>query len=330
MIKVLVVEDDAGLREALIDTLALADIEAVAADSAQQALLALQRNKVDLIVSDVQMADGDGFALLHAVRRQWPNLPLLLMTAYANVNDAVRAIREGATDYLAKPFAPQVLVNMVSRYAPQHRDDWVNPVVADNRSRELLAQLVVGEVVLAGDFADQQRRGDAVAGGGHEHLRVGLGVGLALLAGLLLGGGGHVAGLDLDQARRQLDAAVGGDQLGGHFGAQALHQGALELALEVGADFLAELVDLAALDAEAADERGIDEIGKPLGEHEHSGKKRDRALRPPPNLQGISSAARGERLTPAIPAPTASAAACRSRPCPEAGNKKPRSFPTRA
>lgn len=139
MIRVLVVEDDAGLREALVDTLALADIDALEASSAQQALLLLQRQKVDLIVSDVQMADGDGFALLHGVRRQWPNLPLLLMTAYANVNDAVRAMREGATDYLAKPFAPQVLVNMVSRYAPQHHDDWVSPVVADNRSRELLA-----------------------------------------------------------------------------------------------------------------------------------------------------------------------------------------------
>ncbi|MBQ1783410.1 MAG: sigma-54-dependent Fis family transcriptional regulator [Gammaproteobacteria bacterium] len=142
MITILVVEDDAGLREALVDTLELAHFAVLTAASGSEALGVLRGHSVDLIVSDVQMADGDGFALLHAVRRQWPQLPILLMTAYATIDDAVRAMREGATDYLAKPFAPQVLVNMVSRYAPQPRTDRVDPVVADERSRELLALAV--------------------------------------------------------------------------------------------------------------------------------------------------------------------------------------------
>ncbi len=45
-------------------------------------------------------------------------MPVLLMTAYANINGAVRAMRDGAIDYLAKPFAPEVLLNQVSRYVP--------------------------------------------------------------------------------------------------------------------------------------------------------------------------------------------------------------------
>ncbi|MCA6720492.1 MULTISPECIES: sigma-54-dependent transcriptional regulator [Vibrio] len=137
--KVLIVEDDEGLREALVDTLALAGYEWLEADCAEDALLKLKSNTVDIVVSDVQMAGMGGLALLKSIKQNWPNLPVLLMTAYANIEDAVSAMKDGAIDYMAKPFAPEVLLNMVSRYAPIKSDDNGDAIVADEKSLRLLA-----------------------------------------------------------------------------------------------------------------------------------------------------------------------------------------------
>ncbi len=137
--KVLIVEDDEGLREALVDTLALAGYEWLEADCAEDALVKLKSNAVDIVVSDVQMAGMGGLALLKNIKQNWPNLPVLLMTAYANIEDAVSAMKDGAIDYMAKPFAPEVLLNMVSRYAPIKSDDNGDAVVADEKSLRLLA-----------------------------------------------------------------------------------------------------------------------------------------------------------------------------------------------
>ena len=137
--KVLIVEDDEGLREALVDTLALAGYEWLEADCAEDALVKLKSDAVDIVVSDVQMAGMGGLALLRNIKQHWPNLPVLLMTAYANIEDAVSAMKEGAIDYMAKPFAPEVLLNMVSRYAPVKSDDDGDAVVADEKSLKLLA-----------------------------------------------------------------------------------------------------------------------------------------------------------------------------------------------
>ncbi|QXO18096.1 sigma-54-dependent transcriptional regulator [Vibrio ostreae] len=137
--KVLIVEDDEGLREALVDTLALAGYEWLEADCAEDALLKLKTYPVDIVVSDVQMAGMGGLALLRNIKQHWPNLPVLLMTAYANIEDAVSAMKEGAIDYMAKPFAPEVLLNMVSRYAPVKSDDNGDAVVADEKSLKLLS-----------------------------------------------------------------------------------------------------------------------------------------------------------------------------------------------
>ena len=136
--KILVVEDDAGLREALIDTLSLADYQCVEADSAEAALLLLKNHKVDLVVSDVQMGGMSGLSLLKNIKNQLPNMPVLLMTAYGTIDDAVQAMKDGACNYIAKPFAPEVLLNMVSQYIPPSVVNQKTPIVADKRSIELL------------------------------------------------------------------------------------------------------------------------------------------------------------------------------------------------
>ena len=126
---ILIVEDDAGLREALLDTLLLGNYEVVAADCAEEALMVLSSRSVDLVVSDIQMGEMSGLTLLKSIKTKYPNMPVLLMTAYATIDDAVQAMRDGATDYLSKPFAPEVLLNLVGRYAPAQKIESRTPIV---------------------------------------------------------------------------------------------------------------------------------------------------------------------------------------------------------
>lgn len=148
---VLVVEDDQTLREALSDTLELADYAVVARDSAESALRFLEQNSLErggdvaMVVSDVNMGGMNGHELLTILRGQYPHIPVLLITAYGSVSQSVMAMREGAVDYLVKPFEPQVLVDAVNRYASAYSsaDDHAPVAVADSSQRLLqLAQRV--------------------------------------------------------------------------------------------------------------------------------------------------------------------------------------------
>jgi two-component system response regulator FlrC len=112
---VLVVEDDAALREALVDTLHAAGLSALAAPDASSALDCLQNEEIALVISDVQMPGLNGYQLLSSIKQRRPDLPVVLMTAYGTVAQAVAAMREGATDYIVKPFDAQALIEMAKR-----------------------------------------------------------------------------------------------------------------------------------------------------------------------------------------------------------------------
>ncbi|WP_017939555.1 sigma-54-dependent response regulator transcription factor FleR [Zestomonas thermotolerans] len=139
-VKVLLVEDDRALREALADTLELGGHAYQAVDCAEAALQALEREAFGLVISDVNMPGMDGHQLLGHIRARYPQLPVLLMTAFGAVERAVDAIRQGAVDYLVKPFEPRVLLELVARHAlgrlGQTDDD--GPVASDPASRQLL------------------------------------------------------------------------------------------------------------------------------------------------------------------------------------------------
>lgn len=136
--KILIVEDDPGLREALEDTLLLGGYSVFTAVDVEQGLLELSNTQVDLVISDIQLGRLSGLDLLRSIKQKYPQMPVLLMTAFGTIDDAVKAMRDGATDYLSKPFAPQVLLNLVDRYAPLQKVESTDPVVGDPSSIELL------------------------------------------------------------------------------------------------------------------------------------------------------------------------------------------------
>ncbi|WP_112196372.1 sigma-54 dependent transcriptional regulator [Pseudomonas sp. LG1E9] len=139
-IKVLLVEDDRALREALADTLLLAGHDYRAVGSAEEALEAVEHETFSLVVSDVNMPGMDGHQLLALLRARQPQLPVLLMTAHGAVERAVDAMRQGAADYLVKPFEPKALIELVARHAlgviPASEGD--GPIAFEPASAQLL------------------------------------------------------------------------------------------------------------------------------------------------------------------------------------------------
>lgn len=135
---ILIVEDDLGLQQALQDTLLLSGYRCECVASAEAAIGLLQRQAVQMVITDVQMAGMDGLGLLHWIGGKFPGLPVLVMTAHAQVAGAVSAMRAGAVDYLAKPFTPDALLGLVARYVRPPREDDGDPVVGDDNSIRLL------------------------------------------------------------------------------------------------------------------------------------------------------------------------------------------------
>lgn len=102
--RILVVEDDPRLREAIVDTLMLKGHDVSEAPNGIEALAVLTNQEVDLVLSDINMPGMDGLELLDKVKQAHPWLPIVLMTAYGDVGQAVKAMQRGANDYLMKPF----------------------------------------------------------------------------------------------------------------------------------------------------------------------------------------------------------------------------------
>lgn len=111
--KVLVVEDDAPIRRGLVDSLRFAGYEVLeAADGAQGLDLAL-RTQPELVLLDVALPELDGFEVLQRVRSARPGLPVIMLTARGSEEDRVRGLRQGADDYVVKPFSTSELLARV-------------------------------------------------------------------------------------------------------------------------------------------------------------------------------------------------------------------------
>ncbi len=135
---ILLVEDDAPLREALADTLELEGFEVIAVADGPTAMEDLANQTVGLIISDIQMKPWTGMDLLGRLRKEHPQIPVVLMTAFGSVPQAVQAIREGAMNYLVKPVEAADLIALARRFAAQTGAS-SELVAEDPRSRTLAA-----------------------------------------------------------------------------------------------------------------------------------------------------------------------------------------------
>ena len=128
MTQVLLIDDEAEIRASIKESLELAGLEVTDQPSAARALEMVNRDMPGIIISDVRMPDMDGLDFLRKVIAIDPDLPIVLITGHGHVRMAVRAIRDGAYDFLEKPFRPETLITVVKRALEKRR------LTLDNRS----------------------------------------------------------------------------------------------------------------------------------------------------------------------------------------------------
>lgn len=116
--QVLLVEDDPELRQAIGVTLKLGGVEFEAFDSAEAVWPRLSPGAQPLLVTDFKLPGMNGLQLMAQVRQQYPQLPVVVMTAFADAELAVQALKGGARDFLIKPFLPQQLLDVIHRHLP--------------------------------------------------------------------------------------------------------------------------------------------------------------------------------------------------------------------
>ncbi len=114
-IHVLIVDDDTSILEVLDARLTAAGFATQKASSGHEAFEILNNDRVDVLVSDIKMPEMSGLELLEKIRPNFPQLPVIFLTAYGTIPDAVDAIKAGAVDYLTKPFDGKDLVLKIEK-----------------------------------------------------------------------------------------------------------------------------------------------------------------------------------------------------------------------
>ena len=142
---VLVVDDEKNMRLSLQTVLKDEDYAARAVESAEEALTLLAREEFFMVITDARLGGMSGYEFLPKIHNQWPDLPVLMLTAYATPKLAVEAIKAGAMDYLSKPFAPEELLHAVARCAERYRLLRENAALRSRANETFTLDQIVGE-----------------------------------------------------------------------------------------------------------------------------------------------------------------------------------------
>lgn len=122
MIKILLIEDDVAFCKMLEKFLTRKAYAVTATFSAEEAKSCIKSEKFDLIITDLRLPNYDGIALMSELKIILPNIPVILMTGYSDVNTAVKAIKNGASDYISKPFNPEEVLLVIENALHNSKD----------------------------------------------------------------------------------------------------------------------------------------------------------------------------------------------------------------
>jgi DNA-binding NtrC family response regulator len=142
---VLVVDDERNMRLSLETVLADEGYAVRSVESAEAGLGLLEGEKVLMVITDAHLGGMTGYEFLARVRRGHPELPVLIITAYATPKLAVEAIKAGAMDYLSKPFEPEELVHAVDRCAERYRLLQENAALRARSGEAVTLEQIIGE-----------------------------------------------------------------------------------------------------------------------------------------------------------------------------------------
>ena len=144
MPKILIVEDDIAFCDMLAKFLVRKSYEVTTAYSAQESLTKIDEIKFDLIITDLRLPNYDGIALMQEFKNKFPNIPVVLMTGYSDVNTAVKAIKNGASDYISKPFNPEEVLIVISKELEKSKNGIVNSTIKSEENTTDSINFLVG------------------------------------------------------------------------------------------------------------------------------------------------------------------------------------------
>ena len=142
---ILLVEDKDSLRAMLRHALEAQGHEVVEARDQPEAEAALRQSRPGVVLSDLRLPEGDGFGVLRAAKELDPQLPVIVMTAFGSIQDAVAAMKDGALDFLAKPVDPDHLLLRVERALAQRRLATENLLLKEELAQRRGAPRIVGD-----------------------------------------------------------------------------------------------------------------------------------------------------------------------------------------
>jgi DNA-binding NtrC family response regulator len=142
---ILLVEDKDSLRTMLRHALEAQGHTVVEARDQPEAEAALQATRPAIVLSDLRLPEGDGFGVLRAAKDVEPELPVIVMTAFGSIQDAVAAMKQGALDFLAKPVDPDHLLLMVERALAQRRLTTENIILKEELAQRRGAPQIIGD-----------------------------------------------------------------------------------------------------------------------------------------------------------------------------------------
>jgi DNA-binding NtrC family response regulator len=142
---VLVVDDEKNMRLSLQMVLKGENYPARTVESAEEGLNLLANEEFFMVITDARLGGMSGYEFLAKIHHQWPDLPVIMLTAFATPKLAVEAIKAGAIDYVSKPFAPEELLHAVARCAERYRLLQENAVLRSRANEIFSLDQIVGE-----------------------------------------------------------------------------------------------------------------------------------------------------------------------------------------
>ncbi|MDO8946861.1 MAG: sigma-54 dependent transcriptional regulator [Desulfocapsaceae bacterium] len=131
MTSILIVDDEQSMRDFLEILLQKEGYQVETRGDGAGALSCLEENSFDLVISDIRMPGIGGLDLLHSIKGKYPTLPVILITAFVSPDDAVSAMKDGAFDYISKPFNVAEIKNIIRSATARNRTESLGPSAAD-------------------------------------------------------------------------------------------------------------------------------------------------------------------------------------------------------
>jgi two-component system response regulator HydG len=135
MPKILLIEDDVSFCKMLENFLVKKSYSVTTSFTAEEAKIKIKSQNFDLIITDLRLPNYDGIQLMSEFKSSYPTIPVILMTGYSDVNTAVKAIKNGAADYISKPFNPEEVLLVIANTLQIPNTNLTNETLPNNNNK---------------------------------------------------------------------------------------------------------------------------------------------------------------------------------------------------